>query len=255
MNDLDRFAALLMQPGQPMPDGWCLASPGADLAFRFEVYRRNVQDSLIEALADGFPVVRQLVGDDCFATLARDHAHRHPPRSPVLADWGDAFAEALTPWARQAQVPYVPDVARLERARVRAFHAADAPTLEPAELARCLARPDRLGRLRLRVHPSVSVIESPYAVASLWLAHQRDPEAVAGVPLWNPQAALVLRQDEHVPVHVLSQDEVRLLRGQTLALAAQALEGQAFARALAALLVHGAFAGLDDGTSDRGASR
>ncbi|MEW6100421.1 MAG: DNA-binding domain-containing protein [Pseudomonadota bacterium] len=256
MNDIDRFAALLMQPGQPLPDGWCRAAPGADLAFRFDVYRRNVHASLIEALAEGFPVVRQLVGEDCFATLARDHLREHPPASPVLTEWGDAFADMLEPWAVQAGVPYVPDVARLERARVRAFHAAEAPTLAASALADCLARPERLGRLRLRVHPSVSLIESRHGVASLWLAHSQgaDADALARVPLWQPQAALVLRRDDQVPVHVLTPHEARLLRrllrADRLGDAAHAMDPGDLARALATLLVHGVFAGLDDGPAE-----
>jgi hypothetical protein len=88
-------------------------------------------------------------------------------------------------------------MARLERARVRAFHAADAEAVEPATLAAALARPERLAAARLRLHPSLAVIRSVHAVVSLWAAHQQEGDAaIAEVVLDVPESALVLRHDD-----------------------------------------------------------
>ena len=65
------FAAALLDPQRPCPEGLFSAN-GADPASRFAVYRNNVQSSLINALADSYPVVLQLVGDEFFRAMAGD---------------------------------------------------------------------------------------------------------------------------------------------------------------------------------------
>ena len=92
---------------------------GSDLARRFAVYRNNVIVSLVAALADTFPVLRQLVGDEFFDAMAGFTCARIRP-SPVpgalhgegLADWLAAFEPA------RAFVFTWSDMARLERARI-----------------------------------------------------------------------------------------------------------------------------------------
>ena len=55
------FAAALHDPGAPIPEG-LTAPQGAPLGERFAVYRNNVHASLVDVLADRFPVVQALVG-------------------------------------------------------------------------------------------------------------------------------------------------------------------------------------------------
>lgn len=190
------FAAALLDPARPVPAG-LRAWNGSDPAPRFGVHRNNVIVSLVDALADSFPVVRRLVGDEFFVAMARAYVSAHPPRSPVLAEYGDGFADWLAVFEPAATLPYLTDMARLERARVRAFHAADAAAIEPATLAAALAHPERLGAARWRLHPSLAVIRSAHAVVSLWAAHQQDGDAaIAEVDLAVPESALVLRQGD-----------------------------------------------------------
>ncbi len=60
------FSTALLDTRLPCPAGLYSAN-GADPASRFSVYRNNVQGSLINALADSYPVVQQLVGEEFFA--------------------------------------------------------------------------------------------------------------------------------------------------------------------------------------------
>lgn len=69
-------------------------------------------------------------------------------------------------------VPYLPDIARLERLCVQAFHAADVRAVAPRLLARALNNPDGLAQLHLQLHPGVAAMHSPYAIAALWATHQ-----------------------------------------------------------------------------------
>src|SRR5262245_48093331 len=79
---------------------------------RVQIYRNHLRISLREALAATFPVIRRLVGEDYFAAVARAFVERHPPRSPVLAEYGADLPAFL---AEAPNAPaYLPDVARLE---------------------------------------------------------------------------------------------------------------------------------------------
>ena len=52
-----------------------------------------------------------------------------PPRSPVLLEYGDSFPQFLRNIGQGAAADYLADVAELEAARTRAYHAADATPL------------------------------------------------------------------------------------------------------------------------------
>ena len=98
------FAAALLNPAAPCPSG-LVTWNGSDAAQRFGVYRNNVTVSLIEALADTFPVVQQLVGDAFFRVMAGEFARQSPPTSPVLAWYGDAFADFIVAFTPATGVP------------------------------------------------------------------------------------------------------------------------------------------------------
>lgn len=214
---IDRFNTALR--GGALPPGVTATNP-AEAARRFAVYRNNVAVSLAQALARRFPVIQRLVGKDFFAALARAYLAADPPRSPVLAEWGQGFAAFLAGFAPLADWPFMPDVARIEWARGRAFHAADALPLDPAVLAN--ADP---GRLRLRLHPSVIVLRLDHPAVSIWTRNQ--PQAQP-LPLpAGPEIALILRQPSFaVPVEAITPGDAALigalLDGATLSDAAQA---------------------------------
>ncbi len=196
MSDQASFSAALLDSSQPCPPGLCSAN-GADPASRFAVYRNNVQASLINALADSYPVVRQLVGDEFFRGMAAVYLQHFPPTSPVLNRYGEDFGDFIQDFAPAADLPYLADVARLERLRVHAYHAADALPLSPEQIAMHLADPQALNDLRVRLHPSLATLNCAYAVISLWEGHQ-DGGDLQQVNPAQAECALVLRHDWQV---------------------------------------------------------
>jgi hypothetical protein len=164
----------------------------SDPARRFAVYRNNVMVSLIDALADAFPVAQELVGEEFFRAMAKRFVLAHPPRSRILAYYGQEFPAFVEAFAPAASVPYLADVMRLEMLRILAYHAADAKVIAPGEVAAVLAEEARLSELRLLLHPSLAVLRSPYAVVSLWGAHQGLFD-IASVEPVEAQTALVVR--------------------------------------------------------------
>ncbi len=191
-----RFAAALLDRSSDAHP------PGLDerAARRFRVYRNNVHGALIGALADAYPVVRRLVGEDFFAAMAREFFLSETARGPSLALYGAGFADFVDQFAPAASVAYLADVARLERARLESLHAADAEALDASALPN---EGDQLVHARFAPHPAARLVASRHPIVSIWLANQHDEAAVSITAA--SEHALVTRPAREV--HVLQLDE------------------------------------------------
>lgn len=189
------FAAGLLEVAPP-PAGlkaWNATSPGR----RYDVYRNNVSAGLTNALAARFPAAERIVGAEFFRAMAWAFICLHPPRSPLLLAYGDDFPDFAAGFEPAREIAYLPDVMRLEAARTRAYHAADAPSLDPKVLAKI--EPDRLGGLALIPHPALSVVSSAHPVATVW-AMNTGERPLAAIRDWHGEDALVVRPDMTVEV-------------------------------------------------------
>lgn len=252
------FAAAILDPALPPPAGLTTAR-GVPDAKRFAVYRNNVAVGLRKALAARFRVVERLVGEEFFVLMARAYIAGARPASPLLFAYGDDFADFIEGFAPAATVPYLADVARIEAAVTRAYHAGDAVPLGIAQLAALPA--ETLGGVRLKPHPAATLVRSRFAVGSIWQAHQH--ETVEPVAAAGGETVIVVRPGLEVGVQILPARDAgfasALLGGVALGdAAAQALaadESFDFGQALLGLTGLGAFAamtGLDEGGEDDG---
>lgn len=196
--DMAEFARALLDPDAPPPKG--LVAPGGVATRRFAVYRNNVVVGLIEALEQRFPVCLRLVGDEFFRAMAGVYVRRCPPRSPILAEYGDDFASFVAGFEPARDLPYLPDVARLEYAIGRAYHAADAAPL-PLEVIQSIPG-DVLGDLSVSLHPSLQLAPSQYPIVSIWRTNTFDAQA-QGVELGCAEDALVVRPRLDVEAYLL----------------------------------------------------
>lgn len=189
-----------------LPPGLTAQAPG-EAARRFAVYRNNVTVSLIDALGKRFPVIARLVGDDFFRAMARLYAEQHRPSSPALLEWGRSFPQFLAAFEPLAAYPYMADVARIELARGRAYHAADAEPLSPVLIAAAAASPETA---RLFLHPSVQVLQSLRPAVSIWRVNQ--PGVAPGPIAAGGETALILRNRSFdVSVESLSAGDTAFL--------------------------------------------
>ncbi|PRA23995.1 HvfC/BufC N-terminal domain-containing protein [Pseudomonas poae] len=205
----DAFSSALLAPELPCPDG-LFSSNGADPASRFAVYRNNVYSSLINALATAYPVTLQLVGDGFFRAMASLYVQAHPPASPLMNEYGNTFAAFVQSFEPAASVPYLADIALLERLRVRAYHAADCQPMDQQAVLKALQGQADLGELCLQLAPSLSTLDSAYAVVAVWAAHQTE-SGVASLNPWHAQSALVLRQGLQVKVFAIDPGSVAFI--------------------------------------------
>ena len=216
----DEFADALLSVATPVPSSLKGAAiRRADR--RFAVYRNNVAVSLVEALGARFPVVKRLVGEEFFRAMAHAFVSREPPLSPLLIHYGETFPAFIEEFDAAAPLPYLADVARLEYARGRAYHAADAEPLRRAAFAALPA--GRIGAARVTLHPSVGIIASRFPVLSIWEVNQ--DQAVRAVPHWGAEAAVIARPFLEVETRLLLPgSDVFLLALQAGSTIAEAVE-------------------------------
>lgn len=180
-------------------------------ARHLQVYRNNVFENLAGALRAVYPVVERLVGTGFFGYAADGYIRRHPPASGNLHDFGDSFAGFLADFEPARELVYLPDVARLEWAWHRAFHAADHASLAIERLA--AVPPEQYGKLCFKLHPSVQRIASDYPILRIWQVNQPAYTGDMAVNLADGGIQLlVVRRELEVVIEPLSAGDDALLR-------------------------------------------
>lgn len=175
LRDPDRQPPLSLTPNRPR---------------RFNVYRNNVYAGLIGVLEARYPAVQRLVGTEFFGAMARIFIDAAPPRSPVLLKYGADFPEFLAGFAPVSDVPYLVDVARLERQMHAARHAADIAGVRASALA---AVAGLQTDFCIDLAPSVSVVASNFPIFSLWRANVIDEGGNQPCSYSGAQTVLVTR--------------------------------------------------------------
>ena len=168
------FAAALMTEGQAEPSFRSQA---------FAVYRNTSAFGAVEALRASYPTVDMLLGDEAFTHVALEFRREHPPKTPVLSEYGREFAGFLRcqPWT--CELPYLADVAWLDWLWLESFLAADpmASPLQPSTVSTVV------------LHPATRFAWTATPAMTIWLAH-RDPWSIAELePDWIAEGALFTR--------------------------------------------------------------
>jgi hypothetical protein len=217
-----RFAPALLDPECATPVLVC-GPAGKGAVKRYNVYRNNVTVGLIDALAAVYPAVQRLTGTDFFRAMARFHVRATPPASPLLFEYGRDFPAFVTGYEHAQGMPWLADVARIERAWLDAYHAADAEPLSAAALA--AIPPDRLAGAIFVAHPAARVLRSSYAAVTIFAAN-RGEDVSQPIEAGTPEDALITRPDADVIVRHLPEGGAvfleNLLAGRTLGEAAAA---------------------------------
>lgn len=187
-----------------------LLDTGDSLALqRLALYRGNVGAAWEKALANAYPVVRALVGDEFFAALARAYGRAHPSTSGDLNRFGASLADFVARFEHTQMLPYLPDVAALEWTVHRAHYATDANVLARERLANISPR-ELLGA-RFTLHPATAWRESRFPIASIWSAHQAQSVIRLPESLDRGECALIVRPRWRVEVMHSSAAEIAAL--------------------------------------------
>ena len=143
------FATAVLADDQPEPSFRSVA---------FAVYRNTSARGTVEALRASFPTVDALLGPDMFTEVALDYRRGTPPSGPVLSDYGADFPAFLArqPWT--CELPYLADVARLDRLWLESFLAGGPdPLSSPVNV-----------RSRIHLHPAARVAWLSSPALTIW---------------------------------------------------------------------------------------
>jgi hypothetical protein len=245
------FSPALLDPQSETPAA--ITGPNKKAAVkRYNVYRNNVTVSLIDALAAIFPATRRITGVEFFRAMARFHVRATPPTSPLLFEYGRDFPGFIE-WYEYAQsMPWLADVARIERAWLDAYHATDMETLRPQALASI--PPERLSDVRFVPHLATRIVCSEFPAVSIFAAN-RSEGPMDPIGAGAAEDALITRPGLEVVVRHLPPGGAiflaRLVAGESLGqAAAAAFEASTsfdLPANIAGMIEAGAFMAIDSG--------
>ena len=213
---LREFGAAILDPKAVLPPG-LIGPDGEPSLRRFSVYRNNVVVGLIAALKQSFPAVTRIVGDEFMTAMTRIYVANEPPSSPILLHYGKGFADFIQGFEPASTVPYLADVARMERAWHEAYHARETATLDPSSLAG--HAPRDFERVMFTPHPSLRLVSSSYPALSIWQMNVGDAEPQP-IELTQSNHAIFLRPHVEVEARAVSASSFAflqsLVRGETV---------------------------------------
>lgn len=195
---------------------------------RIAVYRNTVSANYRNALGATYRVVSQLVGTPFFNAAVDAYVLACPSTGGDLNVYGDRFGDFLATYPHAKELPYLPDVARLEWAVDEAGRAADALGTPSALLARLAAVPaERITAQRFALDPSCRFVTSDYPVLRIWQVHQPGFEGDIAVAFGAATDHLLVRREAGaVVIERLAPGDFALLRtlagGEDLATALDA---------------------------------
>jgi hypothetical protein len=179
-----------------------LSQPG------FAVYRNTVLKGCIDAVQANFPTVDRLVGDEWFRAAAAVYTRAALPTETSLLVYGASFPDFLAAFEPARELPYLADVARVDRAWTEAHVAADEPVLDPAALA--ALSPEQMATTALRPHAATRWLSSDWPIHALWQRNRGD-DAAAGEITWSGEGVVLTRPHGAVECIQLSRAGVAFL--------------------------------------------
>lgn len=186
---------------------------------RFSIYRGNLLAIWSKTLANAFPVVQRLVGDEFFEDLARLYGRAYPSQSGDLNFLGEHFPSFLSLQESLQGYPYIAAVADLEWVIHCNYYQQDQ---EKISLPQFISQAgEKLQESSLHFASGVSLHKSDFASYLIWLAHQGVEVEHLTVPLETPSYCIICRPQWQPTVVELSEASFRalevLLQGEALA--------------------------------------
>jgi hypothetical protein len=206
---------------------------------RWHVYAHGYLARITEAAGLEYAAIRRILGEAAFASLLERYLAVFPPRSFDLSRVGDRLAAFLEFDRLSIELPFLPELARLERAISEAFVARDAAPLVWTELMSLGA--GAVAEMRFARTPGVALLRSDWPLHEIWRCRFEDDDDAVSVALdGRPSNVLVYRQNARVRVDAITDGEAALVEAAAIGEASledlEALSGDGSSGALERLL-------------------
>lgn len=199
------FAAALFDHHHAVEPMLCATQRGT-VASGLAIYRNNVYSNYRNNLAHSYAVLERLVGADYFRQLSDEYIAATPSLSGDVRDYGAGYADFLQAHQVVTQLPYLPDVARLEwQCKVVLARARSTP---PDLGFLQTLNSDRYPDLHVQFNHASALLASPYPVLRIWQINQPDYTGDETIELnMGASHMLVLRHQDTVSVLELGAAE------------------------------------------------
>lgn len=174
---------------------------------QLSIYRGSIFGGLKKALAETYPVTKELVGDDFFNMLLGQYIKTYPCKVHDLNDYGEELPEFIQNLKQARSIPYLADVALLEwhcnvilNTKVQKNNLADLSFLNVQEKI----------QLRLSLQNGSTLFQSCYPVDKIWGFHQNDSDDELEI-VEELVSLLVWKNEHEVRVERLSIEQFYFL--------------------------------------------
>jgi hypothetical protein len=174
---------------------------------RVDVYSDMYFYRLLEVLKEDYPATLAVLGEANFHNLITAYLIEHRPSEPSVRWAGKFLPDFLRGHQLGAEVPFVADLAKLERALTDIFCAADASLLEASAMN--VLQPKEWGAVKMRRIPASAVLRAQWRVAEVL-------RAVEEKQAWKPPTRerhriLVWRRNSRVSYREIGSNEAAAL--------------------------------------------
>jgi hypothetical protein len=150
-----------------------IIKPGPSLtsAERLELYHRQYWFRILDSLAEDFPVLRRMAGEELFWDLIEAYLLERPSQSFTLRHLGEAFAEFIetSPLLTETRQQWFGGVARIEYAFMECFECAQG----------ALPEADDLEKAEIELQEHVQLLHLPVPADLCWEWQEFNPSAEA----------------------------------------------------------------------------
>ncbi|MGF1911227.1 DNA-binding domain-containing protein [Vibrio kasasachensis] len=183
---------------------------------RMQIYRNNFIISLSEVLQATYPMVQALLGEECFAQVARHHVLNQPLTRGDVTHYGEHFDHSLKQFDAVMQAaPYIAEVARFEWSldvSQQLFSRNNSVQYDLVDLAKIPT--EQHANIRFHLHPDVVLLTSPFAVYALQQAITHHDEQLSSLDIQQAQQGVcACNESGEVWSLALDQNSYQLLDG------------------------------------------
>lgn len=205
----DMLSRILATDEPERTPGLFLDPPQGTIEARWHLYAHGYVARIAEAIENDYPALNRVLGARALRSLTARYVARFPPRSHDLGRVGDRLPGFLEDDALTQELPFLPDLARLEWAVAEAFVAADRQDLRWEDLAR--EGSEAVAEWPLRIRLGATRVRSAWPIHDLWLCRDR-PDGEVDVALeGRPCSVLVSRRGLDVICRPVAPLEERVL--------------------------------------------
>jgi hypothetical protein len=174
---------------------------------RVWVYQNNVYAAIQDYMAELYPAVCGVVGEDFFKQMVQCYLQESAPNSGNIHRYGESFHSIINRFEGLDVLLYLHDLMRFEWAMHAAYFADTGDVLATDSVDQ-----ERLLSIPIQLNKSVCLIESKYPLHEIHRQSLPDYADKVAVNLaQGGENVLVYKQDEHVKTCEVSSSTVMLL--------------------------------------------